>query len=179
MRRMKEKMDPKDFFDFPKQVRDAAEKIYNLFERDTLNNILKKKEAPSMWRNITSTLSPKEAEQATELAFAWSAEDSMSSSRFPEAKEENMKTITIQEEFKIPGTNVVLEEGDKVRVIKERVAGSVLNLFQMLDEAEKILSTDVLVSLIKSTLKDYSSERIIQEFAQDLNDNIGDELQYQ
>lgn len=115
---MKEKMDPKDFYDFPKSVRDAAEKIYDLFERDTINNILKGKEKPSMWRSITSTLSPKEAEQATELAFAWAAEDSMSSSKFPESKEKNMKTITIKEEMRIPGTDIILEEGDRIKVLE-------------------------------------------------------------
>ena len=137
-------MQPKDFETMSKQVRDMAEVLYDRFERTTLRNILNKKEAPSVWRNVTSRLSPKEAEQATELAFAWTAEDSMAGAIFPESKKEESEMIEITEDMKILGTNIILEEGDRIRIL-----------------SEALTTADELAKEIENTFKKYFSNSYV------------------
>ena len=86
MKHMISKQESVDEFEtLSKEVRDAAEELYDIFDRRTLKNILKQKESPSMFRSITARLSSEDTEKAVELALDWAGEDSSSSSRFPES----------------------------------------------------------------------------------------------
>lgn len=73
----------KDFLDYSKEARDAAEELYDLFDRTMLRKIRMGKENPSSYQRVISKLAPEDREDALELAFDWAAEDSMSGARFP------------------------------------------------------------------------------------------------
>lgn len=87
-----------------------------------------------------------------------------------------MKKIRIEQDVQIPGTDILLEAGDTL-TLQEAVREPFLSAFQMLEEATTKLSSEVIVSLIKNTVIE-GEPRSLEEFFNDLRDNIGEEISY-